>query len=953
MKTSTLFRHRLGPVALLAPGLLVAPVLPALLIAFQPSTAHAVGELTGRIAGVITDKLSGAPLPGARITVQGKNLIGGARQLSTADDGSYEFISLPPGPYDVELFFEGAKPLRRKIVVRQGETFPLNIIWSVELAAEEKQVVVEERRMTRPDTTQTGTVLTADTQSRVATGRSYQAITTQVAGVAANASGNPNIKGAMDSHNRYMVDGLDITDPVTNTFSANINFDSIESVEVMTGGTEAQYNSLGGIINLVTAAGGNEWHIDSSLYINHQALSAGAQFGPQLYQGVRPFTQLKRPSNSGYQANVNIGGPIVKNKLWVNLSFEYRYRDSAINIGPPLNIQHPSQNFTGYYTRFKLTFAPTVKHRLTLSLSADPAFITNVDQENYRLATAEDYQRQGGVFSILQWDYFISDKVNTNVQAGFQYSTIDTGPQGYFGSIDYSGYAGTGKWSALNNTWEAERPQHYNADDGTTWYQGGPITFDKRITVQFDPSVSVRGNWLGKHEAKFGVQSRWNYHTSDTSIPGNSTYTDAGGGEGEAGLCFPGMMQTAGCFQRTDQQPYNNHQNGFSVGLFAQDRWQITKWLRINPGLRFDYGRTTNSLGDVVSNLWGFGPRLGVVFDLTQDGKTIFSAYYGRANEVLSLLAAAYADVVAESTTYQWDPAQKQFNELRKAGGVDGFKLDPSGRTPHTDEVTLSLRREVFQNSMAGIDYTYKRVGNIWDSMEINQIWDPTGTRVVDHVNGKAQQVFLYTRPDGNWRVYQGLDFLFESRPRQEWDFAVIYTLSWLYGPGAEQFAQVSGSQTLSQYYNPRMYGLFDGFLPEDKRHQLKIRASYTLKGLTIGAFMNYASGSPRTKRYFNQNEGDYTNRRSPTGTEPGATPNDVGAIAELRLPAQLQLDARISYDLHSVLKKVHLTLIADLFNVFNLDTPTGIEVRDTTTYGQIRTRMTPLRAQLGLRIQY
>ena len=58
------------------------------------------------------------------------------RNTATADDGSYEFIALPPGPYEVELTIEGlqVKPLRRKIVVRQGETFPLNIPWSPEEA---------------------------------------------------------------------------------------------------------------------------------------------------------------------------------------------------------------------------------------------------------------------------------------------------------------------------------------------------------------------------------------------------------------------------------------------------------------------------------------------------------------------------------------------------------------------------------------------------------------------------------------------------------------------------------------------------------------------------------------------------------------------------------------------------------------------------------------------------
>jgi outer membrane receptor protein involved in Fe transport len=938
------------PVFAIGASLCAAPAL-------LPSKAHAVGEQNGRISGVITDKLSAAPLPGATVKVKSSALIGGPRTVKTADDGSYELIALPPGTYEVELSYEGAKPLRRKVVVRQGETFPLDIAWSIEMAEKEVTVIVEERKMTRPDTTQTGTVLTADTQARVATARTYQSITQQVAGVSFNnGQGNPNIKGAMDAHNRYLVDGLDITDPVTNTFSSNINFDSIASVEVLTGGAEAQYNSLGGVINLITAAGGNEWHIDSSLYVNHQSLSAGSQYGRQLYSGTRPFSVLRRPPNASYQANLNLGGPLIRSKLWMNFSFEYLRRESSQPIGL-IGVQEPPSQSDRFLGRLKLTYAPSEKHRLTLSVSTDPAYFNNVNQDHLRLAIAEDRQNQGGFFSVLQWDYFASEKANFNLQAGFQYNTIDVGPQGLLGSVDTSGYRGSGRFSPRNDVYDPNQPQHYNADEDTVWYQGGALSRDKRFTVQVDPSIALRGNLLGKHEAKLGIQSRYIRHDYYAEVPGGVTYNDSGGGPGEAGLCLEDIGQTAGCYQRTTTAPFSNTQQGFSVGLFAQDRWQVAKWLRINPGLRFDYGRTTNSVSEVVSSLYGFGPRLGLVFDLTQDGKTIFTAYYGRANEVLSLLAAAYADVTATSSTYEFDQTKKRWNDepLYKSGGPGGYKLDPDGKpAPHADEVTLSMRREVFGNSAVSLDYSYKKFSNIWDSVEINQIWDPTGQRVVDYADPmqRGQQIFLYTRPDGNWRTYQGVDFVFESRPKQEWDFSVTYTLSWLYGPGAEQFGQVAG-QKLSPFYNPRLTYLYDGFLPEDRRHQLKIRASYAWKGLNIGAFLNYASGTPRTKLFFNQNDGSYTYRRSPTGTEPGTSPNDVGNTAEFRLPAVLTVDARISYDLHEVLQKVHLTLIADFFNAFNLDSPTEIQNNDVPSFGQVQSRQLPLRVQLGVRFQY
>ncbi len=966
-------------------ALLSLPILGGISV-LLPNPAYAIGEQNGRVEGIITDAQSGVAVPGATVKITSKSLIGGPKTVNTDDNGRYEFVELPPGSYDLEVSYEGVKPMRRRFVARQGQAVPLNIKWSVEMAQQETTVVVEERHITNPDSTQTGTVLTLDSESKVASGRRYQDIVQQVAGVSGESGqGNPNIKGATLLHNRYLVDGLDITDPVTNTFSANINFDSIASVEVLTGGMEAQYNSLGGIINLITNAGGNDWHFDTSFYINNQKLSQPRQFGANLYNNARLFSKLQPGPTQAYLANLNFGGPLVKNKLWVNISFEYNYRETSIPAGPPLNLQHPSELNHRFLIRGKLTYAPSDKHRITLSLSADPAYFSNVDQFNGELAIAEDYQKQGGVFGILQWDYFHSKNVNTNIQAGFQWSTIDFGPQGYFASIDTSGYAGNSLYNKnpANLNYSVLQAQHNNADDGTSWYQGAAIQVDTRYTAQFDPSISVRGRAAGYHDAKFGIQSRFIYHINEVQTlgsdfpavngasvvpdplnpgqfaPGGSVYTDTGSGNnGEAGLC--NQKTGSGCFQRTDTPNYSLHQQGFGIGAFAQDKWRPVSWLLILPGLRVDYGQSWNSRGEVVSHLLGFGPRLGFILDLTRDQKTIFSAFYGRSNETLSLLAASGADITGTSVVNQWNQSTKTFDKSFTTGGAGGYRLDPGNYTPpHADEVTASLRREGFANSVVTVDYTYKHFQNIWDTVEINQIWDPTGTRVVGYANKTPQQVLLYTTPDANQRTYQGVDFILESAPGRNFDILASYTLSWLYGSGAEQLGQLTGV-TASQFYNPRQYQQYDGFLPEDHRHQIKVRGSYSWQGLTGGFNFGWLSGGVETKSFFNQTDGGYTVRRSPQGTEP-TKGNDVTQIAEFRTPDLITMDLRLQFDFHSLIRQ-HLSLIADLFNVFNLSSATNsggtggtraVENRDVPTYGTINARQTPFRAQFGLRYVY
>jgi hypothetical protein len=269
---------------------------------------------------------------------------------------------------------------------------------------------------------------------------------------------------------------------------------------------------------------------------------------------------------------------------------------------------------------------------------------------------------------------------------------------------------------------------------------------------------------------------------------------------------------------------------------------------------------------------------------------------------------------------------------------------------------------------VAEVAYTYKRYGNIWDAVEINQIWDPSGSRVVGYVDGQNHTVRKYTTPDANWRVYQGIDFSVESRPTPNWDLYAAYTLSWLYGPGAEQFGQIAFTNTndgSSAFANPRQALFYDGFLPEDVRHQLKVRASYSWHGLGLGANFTYQTGLTATRQFFNQNGQDYWNKRSPQGTDPGsptsntkATLNDPTRWSELRSPDVITMNARLQFDFYDLIKQ-HVMVIADFFNLFNLGAAQNagngfpLQTANVASYGLAVAHQTPFRFQLGLRYVY
>jgi len=929
--------------------------------------AFAAGEVHGRMGGTVTEAETGAPVPGATVTVSSSGLIGGPRTVVTGERGTYQIADLPPGAYSVEVGYANMKPTHRTVIVRQGELTPLDVKWSAEVAGTDVTYVVEERHLTKPDSTQSGTVITAEQSSRVATNREYQDIAEQVAGIVdVNGGGNPQVKGMNLLGNKYLVDGLEITDPVTQTFSANINFDSISSVDIITGGMEAQYNATGGIINLITEGGSDTWRVDSSIYVNHSKLAASGQYGPNVWDGRTPASNVPSPPTQQYQINENVGGPLIKNKLWFHESVEFDYTEFSTPAGPPLNLQAPTRRFTGLLARFKLTWAPSAKHRLTLSTSADPSVIDNNARRtaNARLPIAQIGQEQGGFFSILQWSYFATPNVTTTVQAGFAQTHVNTGPQGILRSIDP--LPAGAMFSDLNKTYDPARPGHNNLDDGSYWYQGDYYTaYDDRYRFQLDPSVSVRGDFLGTHDAKAGLQTSYKYSTYHF-VPsgGGAYYFDADGGPLEDGLCNE-SMGTGGCFQKQVSEEYTQRYSAYTTGLFLQDRWRLNKRLAFAPGVRFDYGRSKNSQGETASSLFAIGPRFGVLVDPVGDKKTTIYAFYGRVNEVDSLLAAAYTSSTPYTTTYGWDADAKVFNQVvDRTGGPGGYKVDPSSKTaPHTDEISAGVRRELGFNTLGSIEYTYKRMANLWDLIETNVVWDPTGFRQLTDAKGNPvyrdamnpQKVYLATTNHGYVRKYQGIDFVVESRPSPRWDLYFAYTAAWLYGSAADQFGgQVN--DTSGPGYNPRQQFLWHGFLPEDIRHTLKVRPSYSAGGLTLGGFMQFQTGAPYSRDVFQYSpDGAYVNRRTPIGTE--ANPkrlNDPTAFSELRVPDTLTIDVRAAYDLNAIWGgRHHVQIIADIFNVLNLRTPLTLLTADRDGYGQVATRLQPFRAQLALRYQF
>jgi hypothetical protein len=619
---------------------------------------------------------------------------------------------------------------------------------------------------------------------------------------------------------------------------------------------------------------------------------------------------------------------------------------------------------------------------LSLSLAADPE-----TQENNRPDTTSQgllgiYQKftgQGGYNAIFSWGIFPSPNFDFRLDAGIKSQYTNTGPMGWFGRINRR-YCDL--FSEQNCEYIKDRPTHVNNEDGSTWYNADTdVSINNRISIQIDPKISWRGQFFGEHSAKLGLQLKFLRNRATLHQTGNLKYLDQGGGPGEQGLCDPDAGKYAGCYQRNSSADRSFRNLGYSPAIFFQDYWRPVSWLTVTPGIRFDYGQTRLTDGSIFNSQFAVGPRIGLIADITRDQKTILSTSYGRSNEVSALGMAAAYDGTTQGAKVQeaWIPQgspQGRWVFVSQVGGAGGGSIDKNAKVPHADQITSSLRREIYRNTVAGLEHTWKRISNTWDSVETNVVWDPTGYRVLGYLDGQPHDVALYTTPDSNVRYYNGFSLSIEGRPTPRWYFLAFYTLSWLWGTVETELNSVSASGIIPNNLHriPQQFKFWRGYLPEDNRHQVHLAASYNLHGLTIGTRLEYASGSPRSKFFQVPGIPDSSKNiglRSPRGTDPGTCAgsvpgqgnfipattvcdNNTGLIAEFRNPARLQIDLHVEYDFYPILRQ-HIAVTSDVFNVFNDRTPTTIQETDANsgTFGLVTGRSTALNLRLGARYDF
>ncbi|MCB0298171.1 MAG: carboxypeptidase regulatory-like domain-containing protein, partial [Calditrichaeota bacterium] len=212
---------------------------------------------TGKIAGVVKDKENGEPLIGANIILDGHPL--GA---TTDLDGSYFILNVPPGTYDVVVQYIGYQDVRVNgvsvsIDLTTRQNFELS---SATIELGDEVVVVADRDVVQKDLTSSESRVSSEKIESLPVEEIDDVLQIQ-SGVTRGADGSFHIRGGRSSEIAYWVNGSSITDGFDNSRGLNIENESIQELQVISGTFNAEFgNAMSGIVNVVTKEGGSDFH---------------------------------------------------------------------------------------------------------------------------------------------------------------------------------------------------------------------------------------------------------------------------------------------------------------------------------------------------------------------------------------------------------------------------------------------------------------------------------------------------------------------------------------------------------------------------------------------------------------------------------------------------------------------------------------------------------------------
>jgi len=920
-----------------------------LILPFGTLTAQQTGEIRGKVT-----EERGETLPGVAVTARSPNLQG-LRTAVSDRNGNFLLALLPVGPYSLTFELPGfIKLTMTGNEVRLGFTTSLSIVLKPTTVKEEVTVIAANPLVdkTKADTSyrlNSRDLALVPTQAR--TIAEIVDLTPGVIGLRANTAtgganqnwvanlttetGLPSFRGEGDAGNNWLVDGLSTKGVAWNDPGVRLNYDAWEEVQIVSDGFAPEMGQgLGGFINIVTKSGSNSFHGQLGGLIQDSGLRAKRQ---------EQLSVVSVPETSIQQYFGNLGGPIVKDKLWFFLSDNYfgnldTSKEQSISwlTVPPGERRISTNNVFG-----KITFTPFKNHTLSLSGTLDK-FLHQTGgigvSETYTKTTYTRY------FYRLNYQGILSQ--NTLLTAAWGQNRNETNTQPLSGDYGPPSYI----WQDINQTTNNTFSSLWSLEQRTDLAIG--------LTHFLD-----LGRW-GNHEIKAG----WSYYGNRYNESSHMTGLDADPWPGngfdngtDIVWASPGIPATMGEFGVSGSK---NTTRGF--GFYAEDNIVLGRF-SFMLGLRTDTQQVFNDV-DAKLWIWGIGdflqPRASVAFDLTGDGRNVLKFGYGMYSLPISTGSLSFLNSTYKFTrrSYGWvgaeNPTESQLKDstnwaffYEMSGAATPEEVDPNLKPNKTNKFLLEFDRQLGKNWALKLRGIYSYSPNLIEDIAL---YDP-GT--------PSEMKFLFSNFDLKYRNYRALEVELNGKipgrlmlnASYTWSQAkgtvpgnIVEAFTWDVYAGGFYDTSAFGDRPLmpegaanKELYDLIFAGLggegigdegWYGFFPYSVDHIVKLFATYFAPyGINVSANIDYLSGYHWEKKGWSE-LGFYTKFLEGRGgrTTPAHIYVDLAVEKDFRLKTGLTLGLGIN-----------------IYNIMNSQQPVSFVKSDNSLFGQVWARQLPRWTQI------
>jgi len=848
--------------------LLVATVC----LVFLPAAAAAQSAFSG----VVKDP-SGAVLPGVTIEVSSPVLIERTRSVVTDGAGRYTIVDLRPGTYKMTVGLVGFATVVRDAVELPGNTtVPINVELKVG-AVEESVTVSGESPLVDVQNAQRTHVLERSVLDALPTTRNMQTVGAPIPGVKLSrpdVGGSQGMEqaymrthGADDRHTSMQVDGMSVNSSMGDGNIQAYNDDALaQQVVFQTSALPAEVAAGGVRVNMIPKDGGNTfkgggffggtahgWQSDN----NDDALRARGFLYRNFVQHVQDF-------------NVNMGGPIIRDKLWFFSTVRHVSVDEGVantfykvayekyNVGDPAIQEQFVRD-----ALVRLTTQITPKNKLSAYMERiwkrkDPELAPNVDP-----VTASDIRDwRHALYYVGQVKYTSTVTNRLLYEAGYS-TNIERLSQSYQPAIE----------AIANRPFTPEWFTQVTHNNTTTTNVNGAAPGGSTGTYPDRKVFSTALSYVtGSHALKTGAQ--WSF-----GVDGNSQLRTGD-------IVQNYILNAAGLETPNSVTVYNTPTRYFEyvnadLGIYAQDVWTMNR-LTVSPGLRYDHfdakseggcrdaGRFVGSFCQPevpdMPNWNNLSPRFSAVFDVFGDAKTALKASVSKYMlPWAGGWAKRYDPFTTVSESRNWTDANRddiaQDNEIGPSGNVN-FGIS-TGRSPaaglareYNVETAIGIQHQLLPRLSVFGGYYHRHFYNqeaqqnpllTLDDWTPFQVANPIGNgETLTLFNLNAAKAGLYAKQlvdinsSINRSIYDGLEVSFNARlPHGAnvfggWSNDRLITVTCdQYDPNKLRFCDQTG-ETFQQY---------GATSTPPFRNDFKLAANYPLKwGVEVsGVFISFA----------------------------------------------------------------------------------------------------------------